>query len=59
MKSCEGACEKHVGEVITVHVVDENGYDWSNFDYCEEAIADDRRNGFMVYPLTTVETDPK
>jgi len=50
MKQCEGACEKHVGEVITVRVVGENGYNWGIFDYCEEAIADDIRNGFIVSP---------
>lgn len=47
-KSCEGACENHVGEVVTVHVTSPKGNDWGEFDYCEEAIAEDRRRGFTV-----------
>ena len=45
---CEGSCEKHVGEVIIVYVkgYGQKGYFW----YCEEAIAEDIRRGFVCRP---------
>ena len=45
---CEGSCEEHVGKVVTVHVVSERGFDWGEFNYCEEAIAEDERRGMTV-----------
>jgi len=48
--NCEGSCEKHVGEVIKVlvhghNIPEDKPYP---FDYCEEAIAEDKRRGFTV-----------
>ena len=45
---CDGSCEEHVGEIVTVHVVSPGGHDWGEFNYCEEAIAEDRRRGMTV-----------
>lgn len=43
LKSCEGNCEKHIGDVVLVKVTD-----WGSFHYCQAAIEKDRRNGFTV-----------
>ena len=48
---CEGACDEHRGEVRKVTVTDPDvnrGGEWGTFWYCETAIEDDRRNGFIV-----------
>ena len=42
-KQCQGACEEHVGEVREVFV-----QGWGYFDYCETAIAEDRKRGLIV-----------
>lgn len=55
MKNCEGACESHVGEVITVHVETAGGYDWGEFDYCKLAIEEDRHRGLIVTPKTNCQ----
>lgn len=48
---CDGSCEKHVGEVKPVYVLDYDCPDskppWK-FNYCDEAIAEDKRRGFTV-----------
>jgi len=54
---CEGACEKHVGEIVHVQVISPKGYDWGDFLYCEEAVAEDRRRDFTVRHLTTNATE--
>lgn len=56
MKKCDGACESHVGEVVTVHVETVSGYDWGEFDYCESAIEEDRRRGLIVTPSNKAST---
>jgi len=35
-------------DVRTVHVVRPGGTDWGQFDYCQNAIDEDRRRGFTV-----------
>jgi hypothetical protein len=46
---CEGSCEQHHGEVVSVRVIDKDtGQDWGLFNYCEEAIQEDLRRGFEV-----------
>jgi hypothetical protein len=40
---CDGACNPHEGDVRTVIVEG-----WSNFNYCQAAIDEDRRRGFWV-----------
>jgi len=44
---CEGYCEKYKGEVhrVKVYGTDFNGME---FNYCEEAIEEDIRRGFLV-----------
>lgn len=49
---CDGYCDKddgHKGEVITVDVI------WEDvpvrFNYCENAIKEDKRRGFEVIPV--------
>ena len=44
---CEGACERHRGEVKHVHV-SSPFKDWGFWNYCEEAIRDDIQYGFKV-----------
>jgi hypothetical protein len=44
---CEGECDKHYGEVQHVHVFTLS-QDWGYFNYCDNAIAKDRSNGFTV-----------
>jgi hypothetical protein len=53
-KICEGSCDPHKGEVVRVHVTD-TGKDWGEFDYCQEAIAEDRRRGLSVELLSNSE----
>lgn len=53
---CEGVCSSFVngcrGEVKRVRVRDKGDTfpykDWGYFNYCDEAIAEDRRRGFTV-----------
>lgn len=47
MKHCQGRCDCHHGEVHRVHVW-HWPKDWGVFWYCENAIAVDQRNGFVV-----------
>ena len=49
--NCEGSCEEHYGEVLLVNV--SNG--WGTFWYCQEAIAEDIRRGFVVEPVQDSE----
>lgn len=49
-KKCEGSCEEHRGEVVRVKVTD-TGKDWGEFDYCQEAIEEDKRRGLEVHIL--------
>ncbi len=44
---CEGLCEVHKGEVIPV-IIRGGGWDAVKFNYCQEAIAEDERRGFVV-----------
>jgi len=53
MKTCEGACEKHIGDVQQAHVAN-GGFDWGNFWYCEAAIAEDRKHGHTVTPIQSL-----
>jgi len=41
--ACDGSCEEHVGVIRRVHVEK-----WGEFNYCEEAIAEDERRGLVV-----------
>jgi hypothetical protein len=45
--SCETRCDGHRGEcrVVTVYC---DGKSWGTFSYCEQAVDDDRGNGFVV-----------
>ena len=47
-KECEGGCEEHVGTVNQVTVTGNGFKGGFTFNYCEEAIAEDRRRGFTV-----------
>jgi len=49
-KKCEGGCEQHVGEVITVKTYGDKNSVWNGteFDYCETAIQEDRERGFQI-----------
>lgn len=56
--ACEGDCRD--GAICPlptkkVRVVAKNGYDWGNFWYCEEAVAEDVRRGFTVTPVDASE----
>jgi hypothetical protein len=46
---CEGSCEEHKGDVkkVKVYEDDYSGRTWF-FDYCQEAIEEDKRRGFTV-----------
>lgn len=44
---CEGACDKHRGDVAEVRVFG-NGWQPMRFNYCQEAIEEDERRGFVV-----------
>jgi hypothetical protein len=47
-KQCEGSCGKHVGNVVRVHITNQRGYDWGEFNYCEKAIETDIKQGLDV-----------
>jgi len=47
---CEGSCEVHKGVVMPVKVSG-NGFDLS-FNYCQAAISEDERRGFVVTVIT-------
>jgi hypothetical protein len=47
-KTCEGWCEKHRGEVRPVECWKPGDKIPWQFNYCDEAIAEDTRNGFRV-----------
>jgi len=50
---CEGACDEHIGDVVLVHVwQDDPLTDWGEFCYCEEAIREDRSRGLRVEIVT-------
>ena len=46
-RACEGSCEIHKGEVIPV-IIEGHGWDGIKFNYCQEAIKEDERRGFIV-----------
>lgn len=48
MHKCQGACEKHIGIVRLYNVKAEDGFDWSDYWYCDEAVSIDTENGFSV-----------
>jgi len=51
MIECDGSCEKHEEDVITVNIVDkETGRDWGEFNYCSVAVTEDERRGFILTP---------
>ena len=45
--TCDGSCDKHVGEVRRVHVI-HPAHDWGEFWYCDTAIDEDRRRELTV-----------
>ncbi len=45
---CEGSCEEHKGEVVSVLCYAPGDREPWKFNYCEEAIAEDERRGFTV-----------
>ena len=47
VRACEGSCETHKGEVIPV-IIEGHGWDGAKFNYCQEAIREDERRGFVV-----------
>lgn len=47
VRACEGSCEIHKGEVIPV-IIEGHGWDGTKFNYCQEAIEEDERRGFVV-----------
>jgi len=47
VRACEGSCEIHKGEVIPV-IIEGHGWDGIKFNYCQEAIEEDERRGFVV-----------
>ena len=47
VRACEGSCEIHKGEVIPV-IITGHGWDDTKFNYCQEAIEEDERRGFVV-----------
>lgn len=56
---CDGSCEEHIGEVKPVIVW---GQSWTKdnpwkFNYCEEAIREDERRGFIVEPINEENED--
>lgn len=46
-KKCQGACERHMGEIKTV-IVKDKLYFWGKFDYCAVAIEEDKSRGLQV-----------
>ena len=52
---CQGVCKAHRGVVHRCEVRDiRHGKDWGMFDYCDEAIEEDRRRGLDVSILDYV-----
>lgn len=47
-RGCEGACGEHRGTVRMVRVNDPQYKGWGLWWYCDEAIREDRANGFEV-----------
>jgi len=47
VRACEGSCENHKGEVIPV-IIEGHGWDGIKFNYCQAAIEEDERRGFVV-----------
>jgi len=47
VRTCEGSCEIHKGEVIPV-IIEGHGWDGTNFNYCQGAIEEDERRGFVL-----------
>lgn len=47
VRACEGSCEVHRGEVMPV-IIEGHGWDGVKFNYCQEAIEEDERRGFVV-----------
>jgi hypothetical protein len=47
VRDCEGSCEIHKGEVVSVTI---QGHGWGGikFNYCQAAIEEDERRGFVV-----------
>jgi len=46
---CQGSCDTHRGLVKLVNIKNpDNKYDWGHWCYCEKAIAEDRKIGFIV-----------
>lgn len=58
---CEGACGRwkgHAGLVRKVHVSDpRTGTDWGFFDYCENAVDEDRGHGLTVVTVELGEVE--
>ena len=46
-KICEGACKIHRGDISYV-IIYGHGWDGLKFNYCQEAIQEDKRRGFNV-----------
>lgn len=40
---CDGSCDQHSDDVVKVNVTG-----WGQFNYCSEAIMEDRRRGLFV-----------
>jgi hypothetical protein len=53
---CDDACEQHIGKVRPVKCWI-GTYSWS-FNYCEAAIAEDERRGFLVVAQDESEVQP-
>lgn len=47
VRACEGSCEVHKGEVVPV-IIEGHGWDGAKFNYCQAAIEEDERRGFVV-----------
>jgi hypothetical protein len=47
VRACEGSCEVHKGEVVPV-IIERHGWDGIKFNYCQAAIEEDERRGFVV-----------
>jgi hypothetical protein len=47
VRACEGSCEEHKGEVVPV-IIEGHGWDGTKFNYCQAAIEEDERRGFVV-----------
>nr|WP_298658919.1 hypothetical protein [uncultured Flavobacterium sp.] len=47
VRACEGSCEEHKGEVVPV-IIEGHGWNGTKFNYCQAAIEEDERRGFVV-----------